>query len=77
MSFGVVDYEESGRKHACWLKSHSPGKMDRLVPLDEFIEQSIQDSNSAQAEEIDRLWQAYPEIADDDFVKDFMKKENA
>ena len=55
LSYPVVDYEESGRKHACWLKSHSPGKMDRLVPLDEFIEQSIQDSNSAQAEEIDRM----------------------
>lgn len=55
LSYPVVNYEESGRKHACWLKSHSPGKMDRLVPLDEFIEQSIQDSNSAQAEEIDRM----------------------
>lgn len=29
-----------------------------------------------QAEEIDRLWEAYPEIADDDFVKEFIKKEN-
>ena len=55
LSYPIVDYEESGIKHACWLKSHSPGKMDRLVPLDEFIEQSIQDSNSAQAEEIDRM----------------------
>ncbi len=29
-----------------------------------------------QAEEIDRLWSAYPEIADDDFVKEFIAKEN-
>ena len=32
--------------------------------------------STGQAEEIDRLWAAYPEIADDDFVKGFIKKEN-
>lgn len=30
----------------------------------------------ASQEEIDRLWNAYPEIADDDFVKEFLKSEN-
>ncbi len=29
-----------------------------------------------QAKEIDRLWTVYPEIADDDFVKEFIKKDN-
>ena len=33
--------------------------------------------SAGQAEEIDRLWSCYPEIADDDFVKKFIKKENA
>jgi len=32
--------------------------------------------SEGQAEEIDRLWEAYPEIADDSFVKAFMEKEN-
>ncbi len=31
--------------------------------------------SEGQAEEIDRLWTAYPEIADDSFVKSFMAKE--
>ena len=29
--------------------------------------------SAGQAEEIDRLWKAYPEIADDDFVKHFLE----
>ena len=28
--------------------------------------------SEGQAEEIDRLWAAYPEVADDDFVKSFL-----
>lgn len=32
--------------------------------------------SKGQAEEIDRLWNAYPEIADDDFVKEFLKSDN-
>jgi len=31
--------------------------------------------SEGQAEEIDRLWKAYPEIADDSFVEAFMEKE--
>lgn len=31
--------------------------------------------SDGQAEEIDRLWRAYPEIADDDFVKAFIRQE--
>jgi dihydrodipicolinate synthase/N-acetylneuraminate lyase len=30
--------------------------------------------SEGQAEEIDRLWAAYPEVADDDFVKSFLSK---
>ena len=30
--------------------------------------------SEGQAEEIDRLWSAYPEIADDDFVKEYMQR---
>ena len=30
--------------------------------------------SEGQAEEIDRLWAAYPEIADDEFVKQFMER---
>ena len=33
--------------------------------------------SDGQAEEIDRLWSCYPEIADDDFVKEFVAKEKA
>ena len=32
--------------------------------------------SEGQAEEIDRLWKAYPEIADDSFVEAFMANEN-
>lgn len=32
--------------------------------------------SDGQAEEIDRLWQAYPEVADDDFVKSFVAKDS-
>lgn len=32
--------------------------------------------SEGQAEEIDRLWSEYPEIADDEFVKTFIQKEN-
>ena len=31
--------------------------------------------SSGQVEEIDRLWAAYPEVADDDFVNEFLFKE--
>ena len=31
--------------------------------------------SEGQAEEIDRLWAAYPDVADDEFVKAFMSKE--
>ena len=51
----VIDWTEDGRRTANWLKSHSPGQMDRLVPLDEFVEQSVKENSSAQAEEMDRL----------------------
>ncbi len=30
--------------------------------------------SEGQAEEIDRLWTAYPEVADDDFIKEFTSK---
>ena len=55
LALPVMEYEEIGRKHACWLKNHTPGKMDSLVPLNEFVEQSIKDNLSAQADEIEHI----------------------
>lgn len=55
LAMPVIDWTEDGRRTANWLKSHSPGQMDSLVPLDEFVEQSVKENSSAQAEEMDRL----------------------
>lgn len=33
--------------------------------------------SKGQAEELDRIYKAYPELNDDEFVKDFLKKHNA
>ena len=55
LAMPVTDWSEEGRRTAYWLKSHSSSQMDRLVPLDEFVEQSVKENSSAQAEEMDRL----------------------
>ena len=55
LAMPVTDWTEDGRRTESWLKSRSSSQMDRLVPLDEFVEQSVQENSSAQAEEMDRL----------------------
>ncbi|MBS7298757.1 MAG: DEAD/DEAH box helicase [Eubacteriales bacterium] len=53
----VVDYEESGKRLEAWLKSSNKSQMDNLIPLEELIKKSVEDTSSAQAEEIERIKQ--------------------
>lgn len=55
LSMPVENWSASDKSKASWLRTHKPGIMDRLISLDEFIEQSIKDTSSAQADEIDRI----------------------
>ena len=57
LEYPVVDYEEIGRSHASWLKTPKASVMDRLIPVDELIQKSVDDNSSAQAEEIERIKQ--------------------
>ena len=57
LEYPVVDFEEIGRSHAAWLKTPKASIMDRLIPLDELIQKSVEDNSSAQAEEIERIKQ--------------------
>ena len=57
LEYPVVDFEEIGRCRAVWLKTPKASIMDRLIPLDELIQKSVEDNLSAQAEEIERIKQ--------------------
>ena len=57
LEYPVVDFEEIGRSHAAWLKTPKASIMDRLIPLDELIQKSVEDNSSAQAEEVERIKQ--------------------
>ena len=57
LEYPVVDYEEIGRMHASWLKTPKASIMDRLIPVDELIQKSVDDNSTAQAEEIERIKQ--------------------
>ena len=57
LEYPVVDFEEIGRSHAAWLKTPKASIMDRMIPLDELIQKSVEDNSSAQAEEIERIKQ--------------------
>lgn len=55
LSMPVESWSAGDKGKAAWLRNHKSGIMDRLIPLDELIEQSIKDTSSAQTEEIDRI----------------------
>ena len=53
----VASYEEYGKRLEAWLKSSNKSQMDSLIPLDELVKKSVEDTSSAQAEEIERIKQ--------------------
>lgn len=55
LSMPVEDWNTEDREKSAWLKTHKAGIMDRLIPLDELIEQTVKDTSSAQADEIERM----------------------
>ena len=57
LSMPIESYEDTDKKSAVWLKSRTSGSMDKYIPVDEFIEQSVKDNSSVQAEEIERIKQ--------------------
>lgn len=55
LSMPVEHFSCAEKSTPAWLRSHKPGKMDTLIPLDELIEQTVKDTSSAQADEIERI----------------------
>lgn len=57
LAMPVENFEEDGRRQSSWLKSKTSGKLDRLISVDELIENTVKDYSTAQADEIDRIKQ--------------------
>ena len=55
LSMPVEDWNTADREKSAWLKTHKAGIMDRLIPLDGLIEQTVKDTSSALADEIERM----------------------